>query len=223
MTQGEKAAYLAAFVDGEGHIGLHTAHGRGGKYQSREICVTNTDKSLVDFVAQISRDLGFAPTTQFFAAPANKSHWAGKWVVRIATSKKYFELFAAIIPLQSLRKIEILRKILKSYFPSTSKKVNMICHQCGKSFRRSPSMAKRPVEKRFCSAACKDKGAEKIITMDCLQCGKPFSGHGVHMRARKYCSKPCAYIAMAPQKAAHIATLAKIASEARWRKSNAIH
>ena len=62
MNHDQMRGYLAAFIDGEGHINYSlTRRGR----PTKAIAFTNTDKQLFDRVVNIAADLGLPFRTYF--------------------------------------------------------------------------------------------------------------------------------------------------------------
>ena len=98
-------------------------------------------------------------------------------------------------------------------------RVSVTCANCGKISLKPKSRVHENATRRFCSVACKDANYVKIVKLICAHCNKIVSGSAETMKGKtKYCSRECAYAAMAPIKAARIAPMAKMAAEARWRK-----
>ena len=66
-----------------------------------------------------------------------------------------------------------------------SKKVELTCQNCGKTYTMPPSKA---AKSKFCSRACKDENATIHKTVvNCLSCNKEF----VSKKNKKYCSREC--------------------------------
>lgn len=65
-----------------------------------------------------------------------------------------------------------------------SKKIDLICQECGVTYQKTPSKAKNS---KFCSKSCKDKSTSKHKTKQCLSCKKEFKS----TRGKKYCSRKC--------------------------------
>lgn len=91
----EKLAYIAAFIDGEGHIGNHKC---SNGYYSRSIGFCNTDKSLVDIMCKFLIDCGFSIRMTY--DEQKNSKWANKWTVYIANGRESFEKFKIMVPIQ---------------------------------------------------------------------------------------------------------------------------
>jgi len=186
VTDGEKAAYLAAFVDGEGCISAAKIKKTG--HYVREIVVVNTDKSLIDAVINICRDLEL-PTGVYFVKrkPPNNDIWR----IRISGGKEVFYRFQQIIPLQSERKKDRLRDLILSYEDRdelTRKRRTgreILCPTCKKMFYESPSL-----KAQFCSTACAAEGRKRRTTKVCQTCGTSFDVIKAKSKA-KFCSLSC--------------------------------
>ena len=214
MNDKEKAAYVAAFIDGEGHVGLHLMKSQQGKrYFNRVISFSNTDKSLIDFMTTICIDLGFNPVVRFKAQV--KAHHQPAWEVTLCGKREEFERFQQLIQLHSTRKQEKLQQIVDSYLPSISR-MTFSCDVCAKTVARKPSQVGT---KRYCSVTCKNEGAKIHISKICPVCEQTFTGASSRIKDQKYCSPSC----RSKTFSARIAKLAKAGSDARWSKSNALH
>ena len=186
MTDGEKAAWIAAFVDGEGCIALSRVKKTG--YYIREIVVVNTDKFLIDAYVRMCTDLGF-PTCMYFKtrAPPEKD----VWTVRLSASKQVFEKFYQLIPLQTPRKKARIRDLIDSYADPdalTSKRrkgEEIKCAQCGAMFYESPSL-----KARFCSKSCAQMAGRRRVTKICEICQTPFEVIRARAKSR-FCSLSC--------------------------------
>jgi hypothetical protein len=65
-----------------------------------------------------------------------------------------------------------------------SKKVDLICEGCKKTYQKPPSRAKNS---KFCNKACKDKSSSKFTIEKCLTCKQEFKSS----RGKKYCTRKC--------------------------------
>lgn len=216
MTDGEAAAYVAAFIDGEGHIGCH--RNKTG-YWTRTIEFVNTDFDLANSVCELLDQLGFAHRRYHAKRPAGKEHWADKLAVYIRCNKESVTRFKELIPLKSKAKAAALDRILDSYIgyeaANAAKRTGseFKCSSCGEIFYRSPSKVK---EEMFCSHSCRAQAQKNSITVSCEECGKPFQsvpsrlakGYG------KYCSHRCARQKDIPR----LQQQASLAAKARWGK-----
>lgn len=186
MTFEMKAAYLAAFIDGEEHVGLSRVKKTG--YYTREISFNNTDKALFDAVVKICQDLGF-PVSVYFYPRQLPDH--DQWKARLSGTKVMFERFEQMIPLQAPRKRIRLRDIIESYADRDALTTRLrlgediICAQCGKRFYAPPSQ-----RARFCSKECNNLGQMKRVTKICETCGTSFTVIKARSQA-KFCSLTC--------------------------------
>lgn len=186
MTDGEKAAYIAAFIDGEGHIGLSRIKKTG--YYTREITTINTDKALIDAFVAMCQSLGF-PTSVYFVErqPPEKDIWR----VRLAGSREVYERFEQLIPLQAPRKKTRLRQLIESYEDRDAltlrrrKGDEIACAHCHMKFYESPSL-----KARFCSVPCAQAASYRRVTKICETCQTPFEV--IRAKAKsKFCSLSC--------------------------------
>jgi hypothetical protein len=181
------AAYLAAFIDGEGHIGLHLQKTTG--FYTREIQFCNTDKALFDAVCQICRDLGFPIATYFVS---RKPPWHDVWKARISGSKAVYERFLKMIPLQSPRKVQRLKELIASYQDRAAldealrKGERVTCANCHAVFYAAPSF-----HAIFCSRECHNAHRQRRVTKICETCGISFAVIKSQSR-RRFCSLECA-------------------------------
>jgi hypothetical protein len=187
ITDTEKAAYLAAFIDGEGHIGLHLQKTTG--HYTREIEFNNTDKLLFDAVCQICRDLGF-PVATYFIARSLPDH--DVWKARVSGRKAVYERFLDMIPLQSPRKVQKLKEVISSYqdraaLDEALRSGNRItCANCKTTFYVPPSS-----HAVFCSSECHNIHRQRRVTKICEICSVPFEVMKSRSR-RRFCSLECA-------------------------------
>lgn len=211
-TDAEKAAYLAAFMDGEGHVGLHRT--RVGQW-TRHISFCNTDKQLFDTVVGYCRDLGFEPAIAF--SRRHKQEWADRWVAYIARDREAFALFARLIPLQAARKRLALKQILESYAnpaETQQKKRNGTtrkCESCGSAVYSCRAIQRRGGG-RFCSVTCRGVAQRRREVCVCERCNSPFEVPFARRSAARFCSLSCAGKANVPR----LASQARDAAKARW-------
>ena len=142
MTPEQKAAYVAGFIDGEGHIGCHPT-GRG--HWTRCVSFCNTDPILVRTVCAFLTDLGI-PTRSHFSV-ATKKGWADRWTVYVNGSQDNYKLFRDIIPIQSPGKIAALNKIIEDSYADMAAvnakrriRVDCTCEVCKTTFHTSPAL-----------------------------------------------------------------------------------
>lgn len=212
-TLEEKRAYIAAFIDGEGHIGNHLC--ANGHY-SRSIGFCNTDKSLVDVMEEFLNDCGF-PIRKSFDTPKN-GKWSARWTVYISGGKKYFELFENTIPIQSERKKQTLRNMIEEYSKAKEllhkKKAEKMlpCQFCKILFYTSASLIKRGGGK-FCSKKCNALAKQKRSARVCQICSKVYTV--LTSSKSKFCSMSCA----GKNKADRVASMSQMAARKRWNIS----
>lgn len=189
LTYEQKLAYIAAFIDGEGHVGFHTAT-KGNLIRSISFC--NTDKSLVDIMTQYLHDCGFE--TYFGFTKATKPKYHDRWTVYVAGGTEAIRRFASLIPLQSIRKQETMRMIVESYdarvqLLADRKKPNCKCKVCGVEFYRLQVFIDRGGGE-LCSTECAGKSRSKsLIEIECKGCKSIFKAKAHHKRT--YCSASC--------------------------------
>lgn len=111
-TVDQKAAYLAAFIDGEGWVRFGRDVCRG-THLARQIGFTNTDRALFEFVVEIAADLGLVFATKTIV-PHNLKHSTRHNAVLIG-GEKAFRKFSDIVPLRHGGKRGRLASMLASY------------------------------------------------------------------------------------------------------------
>ena len=98
MTEVQKA-YIAGIVDGEGSISIaHSKHKNNGKrYYSLRIDVVNTDRKLIDYMADVT-DTGYT-----YCYESRKNEWKNihSWVT---TRKSAEEFLREILPYLVIKK-----------------------------------------------------------------------------------------------------------------------
>jgi hypothetical protein len=218
MDDKQKAAYVAGFFDGEGHIGCHeTARG----HWTRQICAVNSDKALIDAVANMLRELGI-PVRLYFSG-ADKKHWADRWVLYIAKGRSAFLRFRELIPIRSEDKRQALDRICDDSYVDPDEYAlrrrtgeMSLCLQCERPFYASPAFHKRGGGK-YCSRACTAAARRGVrVAHVCKTCGARFERPASATNAR-YCSMSCA----SKTKADRMRSLAKVAAQARWHNAKA--
>jgi hypothetical protein len=217
MDDNAKLAYLAAFLDGEGHIGCHmTGRGRVG----RAIAFYNTDRQLLDRVVKIAADVGFI----FRVHPKkNKmAHWAPGWSAHLIGGKEAVTRFLELVPIQADRKLKVLQEIVDSYagperleaiYASRRTSITLSCKQCGKPFSAFPADIERNHGK-FCSRKCGAQSRATKIDKVCVMCGATFWIYPHRKETAKFCSPHCAGL----NNSDRLRAQAKRASDARWRR-----
>lgn len=217
-TEQEKAAYVAAFMDGEGHIGHKRTS--AGFWQS-QISFCNTDRALVDVMVRLLGDLGL-PTRESFQE-SKREGWASRWTVYLAGGWPTFQRFFEIVPIQSPRKREILAQIVAHRADVASARLtdrisaSTPCESCGAAVYVSPAFRRRGGG-RFCSVECRGAASRKRISVACSGCGDEFLCRPTHAKTRRYCGNQC----FQRVNSAVLAGRAASAANARWRKSDAI-
>lgn len=112
MTQDFIIGYLSAFLDGEGHVSLSRNTSYPNPFGvSRRVAFTNTDRSLIDFVASCLEELGIP-----FNISRGRARNGRKMIWDVAvTSKEGFEKLDALLKPQCLSKASKLKEVLRSY------------------------------------------------------------------------------------------------------------
>lgn len=223
FSQRDAAVYLAALIDGEGHIGCHlTAKG----HWTRSIAFTNTDETIVRAGVKAFGILNLSTRTTY-SEPA-VAGWSPKWTVYLAGGRASFEKFSALVPLQSHRKLADLARIFATYDGvSAAKKAvkdskTTPCETCGTPVYASPAYRARGGG-RFCSVACRGKSNHNRLTLSCVQCGEDFVVIASKKDTAKFCSRSC----MGDHKRVHQSEFlrgqAPLAAAARWsRRQNTL-
>lgn len=216
LTDREAAIYLAAFIDGEGHVGLHPT--KKGFY-TRSISFCNTDKQLFDFVVFLCRKLGFKPAISHDKMKNEK--WADRWTCYIARSRPSISKFQEIVPIKCTRKQETLRKIMESWKDielSRAKRMNgslLPCAVCAAPVYASKAFRTRG-HGRFCSVKCRGEAQQKRITLKCESCHKDFTVIKTRRDTARFCSRSC----FGRSNGERIASFAKKAANKRWHRSS---
>lgn len=85
----------------------------------------------------------------------------------------------------------------KCQYSAQENKIEIICDQCNKICRQTPSQVKKH-SKHFCSKKCAGLSIRKNIEIMCDQCGKLFEGNPCNLVYHKthFCSKSCANLHM---------------------------
>jgi hypothetical protein len=192
MTKEEAAAYLAAFIDGEGHISC-TATARG--HFTKNIAFCNTDKQLFDRVIELAAMLGLEFRTYHRVSP--RKGWSPCWLAYIKGGRPSFERFAALVPLQCEKKKQKLADLVASYvdmeiiYAKQRTRIRRKCLICDKEFFTLPSKIKRNRGK-YCSRRCVDKGRRQQKARKCTQCGCLYYIKPSRARKTRFCSHTCA-------------------------------
>lgn len=216
MTPEQKAAYVAAFIDGEGHIGLHR-NARG--FRLRSIQFVNTDRSLIDVMVQFLADLGFR-TAETFQKITKPNH-NDRWIVSILGGRQMFARFAEIIPIQSEKKRAVLREMIESYNEAITNRaarstlVTRVCANCSKEFRVWPSIIMRG-QGLCCSGKCSGLTRRKRVTNTCITCGNPFQVLACKASVRLYCSNACH--GENPKVITRLKQQSRLAAKTRWTR-----
>lgn len=216
MDDAAKRAYLAAFIDGEGHVGVHLL--RSG-YHTRTVAFSNADKQLLDRVVALAADVGLNFRVHF--SPRHKPKWSNVWVATLAGGREAMERFRNTIPLQANRKRAALEAILGSYIPADEiseqrikrrRRVDRVCEACGVHFWTWPSIVVRG-EGRYCSTRCGASPRETPLhPLSCHHCGETFFVKAGRLKSAKFCSHTC----QGKAQSVRIAGLARRAAAARW-------
>lgn len=212
LSLDQKLAYLAAFIDGEGHVGLHRT--KKGHW-TRHISFCNTDEALFDAVVQMARDLGFKVSVQTKKPVASKPHWAMSKIAYLARDRDSIERLAAVLPLQSPKKRETLQAMLQSWTDIKQAGIDrrlgdeVPCESCGKPVYSCRAIRSRGGG-RFCSTECRGYAQRKRKRVACETCGKEYEVHAASKS--RFCSLRCFGLS----KADRMRSMAKLAAEARW-------
>lgn len=212
MTDEQAAAYIAGFIDGEGHIGCHkTARG----HWQRSIGLCNTDKFLIERVAYLLTQLGFV--SRITHDRQQRENWSDRWTLYIAGGRPAFERFRTIIPIQAPAKVEAINRFFELYDEADRAKTHRQvaastpCETCGKPVRVSPAQRKRG-DGRFCSVECRGIEQRKRIEKPCETCGNPFVVIAARRDTARFCSLSC----FGKSKADRMRGMATLAAKARW-------
>lgn len=217
MTRDQATAYIAAFVDGEGHIGCAmTSRGR----TTKTLSFSNTDQELYDRVIELTLGVGLVFRTHFY--PSKREGWSDKWVAYLRGGKPAFEHFQAIIPLQSPRKQRALAQIIASYkdmepiYASKRTSFLVVCLACAKKFSVFPADIARG-QGKYCSRQCYSADKMKNHSTSCKFCGIFYYVPPSQRKKTNFCSQSC----VGKSQAERLRALASFASNARWGKVRA--
>lgn len=214
MNDAEAAAYLAAFIDGEGHINFcMTSRNRSTK----AIAFTNTNKQLFDRVVALATQLNLH--FRVYHRGRQRPHWSDTWVAYLRGGRQAFDRFHQIIPLQCAKKKQTLRDMVNSY--CSQKQLDEIisrrrtsvlckCKVCNKEFHAFPADLKRNHGK-YCSRECGYKGRAKRIEKVCQTCGSNYLVNPAR-EASRFCSQRCQGLSRADK----MRSMAKMAADVRW-------
>lgn len=107
MTDDFACGYLAAIVDGEGHIRHHE--------HTRRVVITNTDPDIIQMVETCLAHLGIGFNTRLRKDPSREANgWSPVYDVHVE-KRSELEKFYYNVPLSSTRKTEALVAALASY------------------------------------------------------------------------------------------------------------
>lgn len=104
MTKAQAAAYLAAMIDGEGHIRVHT---------NRSASVANTEWDLIEATVECCELLGLHYKVQKGSYRHNGNR-KPVWEVRMA-GKNTLEAIQSVVPMRSKRKKLALAEAIAAY------------------------------------------------------------------------------------------------------------
>lgn len=104
MTKTQAAAYLAAMIDGEGHVRVH---------QNRSVSVANTDPDLIEAVEECCELLGLRHSTQrgSYRRSGNRKPI---WEVRMVGKDTLLKI-RHVVPLRATRKLAALEDAIAAY------------------------------------------------------------------------------------------------------------
>jgi hypothetical protein len=222
MNNDEARFYLAAFIDGEGHIGAHRL--KSGFY-TRTVAFANTDRQLLDVVLAVAEQLGFRFVFHKVCASENgprgrrgRVGWSDRWDAKLAGGRAAFERFREIVPIQSSRKRETLDRLIASYakleetIEKRRKRINRVCPTCEQQFWVWPSIIARG-DGIFCSVGCGARNRAKArVVLSCQGCREPYFVKSSQRDRSKFCSARCRNLAQGDRMRA----LAHTGAAARW-------
>ncbi|MCO8625997.1 hypothetical protein KGP96_11770 [Burkholderia multivorans] len=220
LTNDQAAAYIAAFIDGEGHISCHFTSRRN---RTKAIEFVNTDQQLFERVVKLGEQIGLRFRVYFQKSKNEK--WSDRWVAYLAGGKDAFEQFQRIIPLQCERKIKTLQELVNSYrgpeelekiYASRRTSVEVACKQCSKPFFAFPSDIKRG-NGIYCSAKCQREARTKKIEKTCATCGTAFFVFPARDKTAKFCSQSC----FGKSQSERLAKQSAAAAAKRWGSAKA--
>lgn len=103
----QAASYLGGMIDGEGWIGEPKS-----KLRNRAIRIANTDRDLIDAIAECCDVLGVHYTIQYQCS--RKPGWAAQWWVDI-TGRESFEIIRDEVPIRAKKKRDRLERTAASF------------------------------------------------------------------------------------------------------------
>jgi len=108
--------YLAALIDGEGHVGKRKHKGKKQGF-TREVRITNTDASIVRAAEEALTVLGVAFKTYTRSDRAERENVFGSKPLHdvVVSHKDGMDVILAEVPLQCEYKLERLKESLGSY------------------------------------------------------------------------------------------------------------
>lgn len=221
LSDAEAAAYVAAFIDGEGHVCCRkTKLG----FWTRHVSFCNTDKQLLDRVVELFSQLGFEPTV-YASKPPKNPKWSKRWTVYVARDRPALERFSRLIPIQSERKKDALSQALANYADQSLAHAarrngrEIPCQQCGKPSYYSQAAIDR-TGTYFCSVECRGKSQRNRRTVCCEVCGQSLDVAAVRSQKIRFCSRTCdaKWRQTDPAYLAVLRSRAKSAAMARWSK-----
>lgn len=214
MTPEQAAAYLAAFIDGEGHVSCNmTSRGRTNK----QVAFSNTDKQLFDAVIDIAKSINIEFRVYFIKSA--KPEWSDKWIGYLKGGKPAFEQFRATVPIQCAAKRGRLDDIINSYldpeaiYAKQRTAIKVQCQTCGTPFHAFPSDLARG-QGKYCSHKCGCIGRTRKIERVCASCGNTYFVNPARTNTTRYCSHACVGSAQADR----LRGLAQKAANTRWEK-----
>jgi len=215
MDLDQKAAYVAAFLDGEGHVGCHrTAKG----FWTRSVSFSNTDVGLIAKMTGFLSDLGIPSRVHFREQSKVNPKWADCQVIYIAATRENFERFLRLIPIQCDRKRDMLDFIVNHSYASPEAKrdlrrngAEVPCAGCGKAVYRSQAFLRRSAE-TFCSNVCKAQARVSRVMKSCETCEAPFQANAARRESARFCSLRCFGLS----KADRLRAMSSMAAKARW-------
>ena len=216
MTHDQIAAYLAAFIDGEGHISCDM-NGRGRI--SKAIAFTNTDKQLFDRVIALTGEIGLSWRV-YHRTHKDRPKWSDTWIAYLSGGRPSFEAFQRLVPIQCERKQRNLADMINSYrdseeleaiYAARRNSIECSCKQCGKQFFAFPADLNRG-HGIYCSAKCSAAGRTRQFPLVCRTCGITFYVNAARHRKAHFCSMRCVGLS----KVERLRAQAQKASDTRW-------
>lgn len=218
MNREEACAYIAAFIDGEGHIGCHmTSRNRSTK--TIEFC--NTDRQLFDRVVELGLSVGLH--FRVYHTKSKREKWSDKSIAYLAGGRAAFSKFAQLIPLQCQRKVMALDELIHSYvdddqleaiYASRRTSIKCQCKTCKRDFFVFPADIKRG-NGVYCNRECAAIGRSTKQKIMCKTCGLPFMVMRCRANKAIYCSQRCGGLARSDR----MRSQSSMAARARWGKA----